>query len=95
MRKLTITELEAELQVGTVDMSDVELVLPLDQSIDDFMVAAENLPTTVREDLLPMARPFDLGAMLLDTAKIPVAMKAPDTRAALAVADADAAASAE
>lgn len=92
MRKLTTTQLEAELQVGTVDMSEVELVLPLDQSIDEFLAVAEHPEFVGRRTVRGSRGLAEIAAVLALKAAEAIATKIPDTRAALAVADADAAA---
>lgn len=90
MRKLTTAELEAELQVGTVDLSEIELVMPLDQPIEEFMRAVEVLATETLDPPKVSITPNEpITAKMETQAKKARATKKADTRAAKAVADAD------
>lgn len=94
MRKLTTSELEAELQVGTVDLAEVELVLPLEQSIAEFVAAVaqitdENLDVFTIGSLVRELPAPPIETFLLAQASRAAQTRQPDTRAAAAVADAD------
>lgn len=89
MRKLTTSELEAELQVGTVDLAEIELVLPLEQSIAEYIAAAEQMTIETLAVLSQDVRVETIDLKLSTQASKALQTRLPDTRAADAVADAD------